>query len=224
MPEQENTSGVQVPCVSLLDAAMAFRNAAFVYLNACDNGGVCSDRSCLRCRIADAAFEIEQKHGILPMPANGAVSTSPPTGRKKAMTREDREAFDDLDDDEKLKAYEIAVDDLAAVRRSSVAAYEQFKHLDDLFERIDDPLDPFHAAARELWRAVKESMGVNACLDRPAASAGTVGGVVPPSIINVSMLCPSCGWSGPVGDCEPDVDGEGSLGCPKCNSACGQNK
>jgi hypothetical protein len=78
------------------------------------------------------------------------------------MTREDREAFDDLDDDEKLEAYEIAVDDLAAVRRPIVEAYERFKHLDDLVERIDEPLDPFHAAARELWRAVKASLGANA--------------------------------------------------------------
>jgi len=28
----------------------------------------------------------------------------------------------------------------------------------------------------------------------------------------------SCGWCGTVGDCEPDVDGDGSLGCPVCFS------
>ena len=47
-------------------AATAFRDAAFAYLNVCDTGKACSDRSCLRCRIADAAFEVEQKHGIRP--------------------------------------------------------------------------------------------------------------------------------------------------------------
>ncbi len=57
--------------------AMAFRNAAFAYLNACDNGEVCSDRSCLRCRIADAAFEVEQKHGIPPMPSNTKLASLP---------------------------------------------------------------------------------------------------------------------------------------------------
>lgn len=77
MSGQENASGAQVPCISLLDAAMAFRNAAFAYLNACDNGGVCSDRSCLRCRIADVAFEVEQNHGILPMPSNKGSSVPP---------------------------------------------------------------------------------------------------------------------------------------------------
>lgn len=29
------------------------------------------------------------------------------------------------------------------------------------------------------------------------------------------MEC-SCGWVGVVWDCEPDVDGDGSLGCPEC--------
>jgi hypothetical protein len=26
----------------------------------------------------------------------------------------------------------------------------------------------------------------------------------------------TCGWTGTVYDCEPDVDGDGSLGCPEC--------
>lgn len=50
----------------LLAVAAAFRDAAFLYLNVCNNGYVCSDRSCLRCRIADAAFEVERKHGLAP--------------------------------------------------------------------------------------------------------------------------------------------------------------
>lgn len=36
-----------------------------------------------------------------------------------------------------------------------------------------------------------------------------------PSIGNVACIC-SCGWRGTVYDCEPDVDGDGSLGCPEC--------
>ena len=36
------------------------------------------------------------------------------------------------------------------------------------------------------------------------------------SILDVKVKCPACGWSGTVGDAEPDVDGDGSLGCPKC--------
>lgn len=36
------------------------------------------------------------------------------------------------------------------------------------------------------------------------------------SILDVIMIYVSCGWEGIVWDCEPDVDGEGSLGCPKC--------
>ena len=83
MANEQTASGAQVPCISLLDAAMAFRNAAFAYLNACDNGSVCSDRSCLRCRIADAAFEVERKHGILPMPSNPTGQAAPhETARK----------------------------------------------------------------------------------------------------------------------------------------------
>lgn len=37
-----------------------------------------------------------------------------------------------------------------------------------------------------------------------------------PSITAQPCSCPSCGWTGTVRDCEPDVDGDGSLGCPKC--------
>jgi len=36
-----------------------------------------------------------------------------------------------------------------------------------------------------------------------------------PKIGEVRVWC-SCGWSGRVYDCEPDVDGDGSLGCPVC--------
>jgi len=32
----------------------------------------------------------------------------------------------------------------------------------------------------------------------------------------VRVYCPACGWTGRVNDCEPDVDGDGSLGCPRC--------
>jgi hypothetical protein len=34
------------------------------------------------------------------------------------------------------------------------------------------------------------------------------------SILDVLMICPKCGHFATVGDCEPDVDGDGSLGCP----------
>lgn len=38
------------------------------------------------------------------------------------------------------------------------------------------------------------------------------------SILDVRMQCPECMGIANVGDCEPDIDGEGSLGCPnpKC--------
>ena len=32
----------------------------------------------------------------------------------------------------------------------------------------------------------------------------------------VRVYCPACRWTGRVDDCEPDVDDEGSLGCPRC--------
>lgn len=35
-----------------------------------------------------------------------------------------------------------------------------------------------------------------------------------PSILDVLMRCESCGVVSRLGDCEPDVDGDGSLGCP----------
>lgn len=38
------------------------------------------------------------------------------------------------------------------------------------------------------------------------------------SIMEVRVECITCGWIGMVGDCEPDIDGEGSLGCPECCS------
>lgn len=37
-----------------------------------------------------------------------------------------------------------------------------------------------------------------------------------PSITEQPCRCDDCGWSGVVLDCEGDVDGEGSLGCPQC--------
>ena len=38
------------------------------------------------------------------------------------------------------------------------------------------------------------------------------------SILDVPMVCPECGWLGIVGSAVADVDGDGSLGCPKCGS------
>lgn len=38
------------------------------------------------------------------------------------------------------------------------------------------------------------------------------------SIHDATMTCDKCGWSGKVYDCEPDIDGDGGLGCPKCKS------
>jgi hypothetical protein len=34
------------------------------------------------------------------------------------------------------------------------------------------------------------------------------------SILDVRMQCRMCGAISRAGDCEPDVDGDGSLGCP----------
>lgn len=38
-----------------------------------------------------------------------------------------------------------------------------------------------------------------------------------PSIYAVPCSC-ACGWQGVVLECEPDVDGDGSLGCPICGA------
>lgn len=54
----------------LVRLAESFRDAAFAYLNACDNDGVCSNRTCLRCRIADAAFDVEKLHALKPNATN----------------------------------------------------------------------------------------------------------------------------------------------------------
>lgn len=37
------------------------------------------------------------------------------------------------------------------------------------------------------------------------------------SIGDVKCRCQYCDWFGTVYDCEPDVNGEGSLGCPECS-------
>lgn len=36
------------------------------------------------------------------------------------------------------------------------------------------------------------------------------------SITEQLCRCLECDWNGTVWDCEPDVDGDGSLGCPEC--------
>jgi hypothetical protein len=38
------------------------------------------------------------------------------------------------------------------------------------------------------------------------------------SIGDVKGSCSACGWWGTVDEAEPDVDGDGSLGCPQCSS------
>lgn len=40
-----------------------------------------------------------------------------------------------------------------------------------------------------------------------------------PSITEQPCRCGRCGWTGTVWDCEGDVDGDGSLGCPECLAA-----
>ena len=37
-------------------------------------------------------------------------------------------------------------------------------------------------------------------------------------IIDVKTKCSKCKWKGTVKDCEPDIDNDGSLGCPVCSS------
>jgi len=36
------------------------------------------------------------------------------------------------------------------------------------------------------------------------------------SIGSVRCICKKCGWWGTVSETEPDVDGDGGLGCPQC--------
>ena len=36
------------------------------------------------------------------------------------------------------------------------------------------------------------------------------------SILDVRMQCPVCRMITSIGECEPDIDGDGSLGCPRC--------
>ena len=38
------------------------------------------------------------------------------------------------------------------------------------------------------------------------------------SILDAAVKCPACDWNGTIRDAEPDVDGDGSPGCPKCLS------
>lgn len=45
--------------------------------------------------------------------------------------------------------------------------------------------------------------------------AETINNSVRPRITDVPCKC-SCGWTGTICDCEGDIDGEGSLGCPHC--------
>ena len=37
-------------------------------------------------------------------------------------------------------------------------------------------------------------------------------------ITDVRMFCPVCQWQGQIINCEPDIDGDGSLGCPRCHN------
>ena len=97
---------------------------------------------------------------------------------KDNVTREDREIWDDLDDDERLEAYLGVIDERDAARRPIAEAYDRFKHLDRVFEMVGDTdgtenTDPFHAAARDLWRAVKASLDIPANAERQGRREAT---------------------------------------------------
>jgi hypothetical protein len=56
-----------------------------------------------------------------------------------------------------------------------LAVYDRFAHLDRVFEMVGDSdgtenTDPFHPAARDLWRAIKASLGHTANTERHAPS------------------------------------------------------
>jgi len=61
-----NTGLSPVPSNDLLGCAITFRDAAFAYLTAIADDKVCINRTCLRCRIADAVFDVEEKHDLKP--------------------------------------------------------------------------------------------------------------------------------------------------------------
>ncbi len=81
------------------------------------------------------------------------------------------------------------------------------------------------------WNVVQMTVGtsIEAANDKTIVVAGeklaiagmlefiaeTVNNSVRPRITDVLCKC-KCGWEGTVYDCEGDVDGEGSLGCPHC--------
>jgi len=44
------------------------------------------------------------------------------------------------------------------------------------------------------------------------------------SITKMGMFCPVCNWTGLVEETEPDIDGDGSLGCPNCYAVVEPNK
>ena len=81
------------------------------------------------------------------------------------MKREDRETWEDLDDDERLEAYADLIEERDRNLRPLKEAYYRFVHLDKILECVGDSdgtenTDPFHPAARDLWRAVKVSLGI----------------------------------------------------------------
>jgi hypothetical protein len=49
-----------------------------------------------------------------------------------------------------------------AMLRPLAEAHERFKHLDGLLEDIAGEDSPFHMTARDLWRAIKASIGARA--------------------------------------------------------------
>jgi hypothetical protein len=58
--------------------------------------------------------------------------------------------------------------ELPSVRSEPLlAVYSRFKHLDSVFQMVGDSdgsdnTDPVHATTRDLWLAIKESLGISA--------------------------------------------------------------
>ena len=44
------------------------------------------------------------------------------------------------------------------------------------------------------------------------------------SILDQIFQCSACNWEGTLYDCEPDVDGDGSPGCPECGLVANMKK
>ncbi len=123
-----------------------------------------------------------------------------------------------IDSNGALPMPEVCVREMVADWMGASKAYTDSWDMTDWLQVNLDLIDlsasriKIHAETVEILISVLDGIGYEVC---DVATFGRNEDL--PRITEQTVEC-SCGWRGTVYDCEPDVDGDGSLGCAECSA------